>query len=259
MVDLGADVRMSTTRRTLVRGAAWSVPVVAVAATAPAYASSTCADGAYRLRWEQNYNENTRVATAELLSTSGTGAVGNAALTLTVSNKFNGSMQAGSTGGYSNLTTSPGNIGGTGTRGLTIMQRVSTNPLPTPRENQNQVVTLTFNRPVWNLAFTLTDIDSSSGQYQDRIFVSGAPASYTLQSQVQGAGTAGTPWQPTGPNLMQDPVRGNGGNVAVDYTGLPRAAVYTITYWNDQNNWLSANGLQGVFVSNMTFSSETCA
>lgn len=33
---------MSVTRRTVVRGAAWSVPVVAIAAQAPAFAASTC-------------------------------------------------------------------------------------------------------------------------------------------------------------------------------------------------------------------------
>lgn len=257
-IDTNVVETIRPSRRTVVRGAAWSVPVVSMAATAPAFAASTCKDGDYEIRWASDYNATTKVATANRISTSGSGTVGSAALTLTVTNKFNGTMQAGSTGGYSNLATSPGNIGGLGTRGLTIMQQSTTRSLGTPRANQNQVVTLTFNRPVWNLKFTLTDIDSLSGQYQDRVWISGSPGSFTTASQATGSGTSGTPWSPTGTNIAQDPVTGGGGNVSLDYTDTPAASVYTITYWNDQNNNLSSNGLQGVFVSNMTFSSETC-
>jgi hypothetical protein len=247
-------------RRTIVRGAAWSVPVVSMAATAPAFASSTCKDGAYRIRWGQDYNGTTKVATADRISTSGSGVVGAAALTLTITNSFGGSMQAGSApDGASNLTTSPFNVGGTGAPGLTIMQRSSSNnALSTPRANNNQVVTLTFNRPVWDLAFKITDIDSNTGQYQDRVFVSGNPT-FTLESGVSGAGTSGTPWQPVNGNQNFDPTTGTAGNVNVDYVGKPAASIYTITYWNNQTGGLTGNGLQGVFISGFTFSSETCA
>lgn len=257
-IDTNALGAVRPSRRAVVRGAAWSVPVVSMAVTAPAYAASTCRDGAYQIRWASDFNGTTKIATANRISTSGTGSVGNAALTMTVTSKFNGTMQAGSKGGYSNLNVSPDNIGGLGTHGLTIMQRSSQRALETPRANQNQVVTLTFSRPVWDLKFTLTDIDALSGQYQDRIMISSPPASYTLASQVSGGGTSGSPWAPTGTDIAQDPVTGAGGNVNLDYTGSPAASVYILTYWNDQSGNLSSNGLQGVFVSNMTFSSETC-
>ncbi|MDT0183426.1 hypothetical protein Q9S36_24870 [Microbacterium sp. ARD31] len=256
-IDTNVLETVRPSRRSVVRGAAWSVPVVSVAATAPAFATSLCQDGNYQIRWASDYNATSRVATANRISTSGSGATGSAPLTLTVTSKFNGTMAAGSTGSYSNLATSPGNVGGLGVRGLTIMQRSTQTALATPRANQNQVVTLTFNRPVWNLKFTLTDIDSQLGQYQDRVYVSGAPA-FTLASQVGGSGTSGSPWAPTGTNITQDPVTGGGGNVAVDYTNKPAASVYTLTYWNNQSGNLSGNGLQGVFISTMTFSSETC-
>ena len=67
MAHLGGDAHVSTTRRTLVRGAAWTVPVVAAFATAPAYAASTCASPkTYTLDWgttPYNHTGNTSYAT----------------------------------------------------------------------------------------------------------------------------------------------------------------------------------------------------
>ena len=243
--------------------------MVSVAATAPAYATSTCADGAYRVRWANDYTASSQTAIANRTGTSGSGAVGNSPLTLTVTNEFAGSVAAGSAGGgVSNMTASPWNVAGVGAPGLTIMQRVTTStlwynnslrsPLPTPRSGNYQRVTLTFSRPVWNLKFTVTDIDSNSGQYQDRIFVSGSP-SYAVNSGISGAGSSGSPWQPVNTNQNWDPQTETQGNVTVDYTGLPASNTYTITYWNDQSGNLSGDGLQGVFIGTLTFGAETCA
>lgn len=263
------DRSLTTSRRTLVRGAAWSVPVVAVAATAPAYATSTCADGAYRIRWATDYAPGTKTATANRTGTSGTGSIGNAPLTLTITNEFGGSMGSGSAGGgVSNLTASPWNVAGVGAPGLTIMQQATTstvwwsnsvrNALPTPRSGNFQRVTLTFNRPVWDLKFTITDIDSNAGQYQDRIFVSGSP-SFTFNSGISGGGSSTAPWQPVNNDQNWDPQTQAQGNVMVDYTGQPASAVFTITYWNDQSGNLTGDGLQGVFLGTFTFSAETCS
>jgi hypothetical protein len=259
---------LAPSRRTLVRGAAWSVPVVAVAATAPAYATSACADGAYQVRWGTDYTASTKSATANRTGTSGSGAVGNAPLTLTITTKFVGAMAAGSANdGVSNLAASPWNVAGVGAPGLAIMQQVTTRyywwsatryPLPTPRDGNYQQVTLTFSRPVWDLKFTITDIDSNSGQYQDRIVVSGSP-SFTLNSGVSGGGSDGSPWQPVNNNQNWNPQTQTQGNVQVDYSGLPAANVYTITYWNDQSGDISGDGLQGVFLGTLTFGAETCA
>jgi hypothetical protein len=258
------------TRRTMVRSAAWTVPVVAVAATAPAYATSACRDGQYRIRWASEYNSSTKKATANRTSTSGSGTLGNADLTLTITNEFGGSMGAGSANpnlGESNLTATTYNVAGVGAPGLTIMQRVTTGTtwwnnslryaLPEPRSGNFQRVTLTFNRPVWDLKFTITDIDSNDGQYQDRVFVSGNPT-YTVNSGISGDGSSGTPWRPVDDDQNWDPQTQSNGNVTVDYAGKPSASVYTITYWNDQTGNLSGNGLQGVFLGTLTFGAETC-
>lgn len=257
-MTLDTDVLDTTraSRRTVVRGAAWTVPVVAAATAAPAFATSACADGVYEIRWA-NMNSS-KVVTGVRTSTSGEGAVFNSALTVTVTSTFGGSMAAGSApDGASNLGISPFNVGGTGARGLTIMQRSTTTSFSTPRSGNFQTVTLKFNRPVWGLKYTITDIDSASGQYQDRIVVSGSPA-YLRQPLVTGAGSSETPFAPTTTNNAVNPETGTGGNVAVDY-GSYVGDTYTLTYWNDQSGTLSSNGLQGVFVAGMTLNAETCA
>lgn len=240
----------------MVRSAAWSIPVVAVAATAPAYASSRCADGVFEVRWADMSN-STKITTAVRTSTSGTGAIGTSAVTVTVTNSFGGSMIAGSApDGASNMTASPFNVGATGARGLTMMQRAQGTSFSGTRSGHFQTFTLKFNRAVWGLKYTVTDIDSSNGQYQDRIFVSGAPA-VTKYADVIGGGTSTDPFAPRVLDRNQNPQTDDEGNATVDY-GTYSGDTYTITYWNDQSGNLSSNGLQGVFISGLSFSSETC-
>jgi len=259
----------ATTRRTVLRAAAWTAPAVSMVVAVPAYAAASgpvaCADAAYEIRWASHYNAQARTATARLTRAVGSGALGTAPLTMVVSSSFQGSLVAGSTGAYSNLALSPGNVGGTGGRGLTIMQQAASRvtSLSTPRSQHRQEVTLVFSRPVSNLAFTLTDVDSldptrGNGQYQDRVSVSGAPSG-ARANQVTGAGTAGDPWRATGANVEQDPVSGSRGNVVVSYAGRPASDVYRITYWNDQTGTLASRGLQGIFLTDLTFTAASCA
>jgi hypothetical protein len=188
-------------RRTVLRAAAWTAPAVSVAVAVPAYAAASgpvvCADANYEVRWASHYNAQSRTAVAGLVSAAGAGTVGSAPLTMVLTSQFFGSMVAGSTGGYSNLSLSPGNVGGTGRKGLTIMQRATVDEFSTPRSNHRQEITLTFNRPVRDLGFKLSDIDANAeesrweryrvgrewrwreikrGQYQDRGWLSGGPS-----------------------------------------------------------------------------------
>ena len=256
-------------RRSVVRAAAWTAPAVSVAVAAPAYAacSPSVVDGTYQVQWARDYNASTKRATAVRVGTATPGTPGTTPIGLSVSSRFFGSVVAASTtaneGTYNNLAVSPANIGGTGTRGLTIMQRSTAASLSTPRLDNRQEVLLTFDRPVRDLRFKLTDIDSqdpqfSNGQYQDRVFVSGTPTS-TKASQVIGSGwTSGDSWRPTGPNLTQDPRTGTNGNVDVSYVGQPASMTYLITYWNDQSGRLAGQGLQGVFLTDLSFTAASC-
>lgn len=270
-------------RRTVLRAAAWTAPAVSVAVAVPAYAAASgpvvCADANYEIQWASHYNARTGSATARLVGAAGAGTLGSEPLIMTVRSKFLGQMQAGSTGNYSNLALSPGNVGGTGKRGLTIMQRATVGEFSTPRSANCQEITLSFTRPVKNLQFKLSDIDAKEeesrweyywegwqrkrreikrGQYQDRVWLSGNPAG-AKASMVAGSGTSVDPWRSTSTDVEHDPVSGGNGNVTVSYAGKPASMAYVLTYWNDQPGELTAQALQGIFLTDLTFTASSCA
>ncbi|WP_416954466.1 hypothetical protein ACNKF0_19445 [Nocardioides sp. T5] len=267
----------------MLRAAAWTAPAVSVAVAVPAYAAASgpvaCADANYKIEWASHYDARNRSAVARVVSAAGTGTLGSEPLTMTVSSLFYGSVEAGSTGGYSNLALSPGNVGGTGRKGLTIMQRATVDEFSTPRSNHRQEITLIFSRPVSNLKFTLSDIDANAepsrwewyrdrgqwkqreikrGQYQDRVWLSGNPAG-AKAGMVTGSGTSADPWRSTSTDVEHDPVTGGNGNVTVSYAGRPASMAYVLTYWNDQPGELTAQGLQGIFLTDLTFTASSCA
>src|SRR6478672_464529 len=140
---------VNPSRRTVVRGAAWSVPVVAVAATAPAFAASPCATlYPFRLDWGTTpYSRaSARNATATLSSAGST--------PLTVTFASTSSTTANVPDPNRNLTV-PANTGtGTtadpvvtslggrqGERGLMLYHQSST----VGRDNRQDVV-ITFSR-----------------------------------------------------------------------------------------------------------------
>lgn len=158
-----------TSRRTVVRGAAWSVPVVSLAATAPAYAAS-CGT-AEILRWS-NYTDGTVFSTAQFGTT-----------TITISQSGDLGPDSGKVihqpeGGFNpTLRFYPANlVSGSSVR-----------------------VTVAFDRPVSNLSFGILDIDnggygSNSFAWRDRVVVETTPTSASLGSRVQGGGTASSPY-----------------------------------------------------------------
>lgn len=252
---------------TAIAAGLWTAPAVVAVTAAPALASSgatACATGSYVMRWSDHYDARTRQA-APLLTSAGVGRNANDPLSLSITSSFAGSMVSGSApDGASNLTVSPFNVGGTGRRGLTLMQRSSGTRLLGTLSDHFQRVTLTFGRPVSNLKFTITDIDSFSGQYQDRVFVSGSPAgTKPSPTLLTGAGSSGSPWRSTGTDNNLPSTTDSRGNVTVDYTGQPASATYTITFWNAQTNSrrtpLTGNGLQGIFLTDLSFNASTCA
>ena len=196
-------------RRTVLRAAAWTAPAVSVAVAVPAYAAASspvaCADASYQVRWASHYNAQSGPAVAGLVSAAGAGTVGSAALTLSVTSRFFGDMEAGSSatadGTYSNLARlARATVGGTTMRGLTIMQRAKpgVTSFSGTRSSHRQELTLVFNRPVSNLKFKLTDIDSMDPPAGQRpvpgphLGVSGAPSG-TRAGGLSGAGTSGRP------------------------------------------------------------------
>ncbi len=200
-----------TSRRTVLRAAAWSVPVVAGVAAAPAYAASArCLP--QRLLWST-------YAGRDLQDQTVTG-IGDPASPTTVM-----ITASGGTGTPGNLVASTELLG----------DQRSNLPLQVPRfVVGSENVTLTFSAPVTDLGFTLLGIDSSNtfdllsgtGANHDDTITLTPGFTFTRAGAVKGNGT-GRPFRPRGAN---SPVAAGStdGNVDIVYAG-PITSV-TITY-----------------------------
>ena len=181
-------------RRAVARGAAWSVPVLAAAAAAPAYAASACPGGTARsVTWENNS------ATSGGNTTQAGTLTGN---TVTVSSSYAGSAGSRATrnmASYSINTTRDSfelsnNIPPSGTANI---------------EGNYQTATFQFTSRVSSLTFAIDDIDQTTGStaFSDRVAIIpelGATASGVKGSWLVGDGTLGSetttagPWRTTG-------------------------------------------------------------
>lgn len=252
-IDTNVRETVRPSRRAVVRGAAWSVPVVSMAATAPAFAASCgSTDVAYTLDWGNTAvttytapsnpaGTGTKVGTATVLAPAGSGG---SSLTVTFSSVMAGSMVRDA----DNLTvSSETNVGALGLgRGLNIAHAA---PIPTGYANR-QDISVSFSRAVTNLRFTITDIDATQGNWIDQVAVSGTRNGVPV-STVTGSGTTNDPWMPT-----QYGNRGNNsnlGNVAITFPSLAANTPFVFSFWN-----LSGDGNQRVFLSDFTFTAKGC-
>lgn len=155
------------TRRTLVRGTAWSVPAVAASAAAPAHARSTvpCEPVTAIVDWESA--QFTRVSATqayyEIPLSDGT------TIRMDINSTFS-QMNSGDawTRVNDNLALSEFNIGGTGQPGLVLHQ----NNWYHWNTYGHQDVTFTFDRPIASIDFAVTDIDASRGDFVDAVSIS---------------------------------------------------------------------------------------
>ncbi|GGD26255.1 hypothetical protein [Nocardioides daphniae] len=276
---------ITTSRRGLLTASAWAVPAIMVSSASPAFAgsgvvpppTSSCREIDYTFSWQASGYSFVPTSSSSLYGVGKGSApatrVPNQSLTpaevaaitpltVTASNSFTGNRMRGrlASDGAANMRVSPFNVGGLQARGLTLLQDLTTNNSlgnnAATRAGHAQVLKLEFSRPVKNLRFTITDIDSTSGQYRDRVSVSGG-ASGVRATALRGAGTASDPWRNNSDNTGYDPGVGSG-NVAVDYSGLAPVSTVLVTFWNDQSGSLSSYGLQGIFISNLTFRAMSC-
>lgn len=162
-------------RRTLAKGAAWSVPVISIAASAPAVTASQC-----------------------VVQTNFDGLqVGSRPKTLTFApSAVVGSLEFASTGNGGDST--PGDTG--------LVARTTSPPqwnyieieqLRSLQAGDTVTVTLKLSAPVENLSFVLHDIDSVDGGYQDTVVVNTPGFTSTLGPGLQGIGTSTNPFKPT--------------------------------------------------------------
>lgn len=223
-------------RRSVVRGAAWSVPVISVAATAPAFAASCL---------------STVVSTMDLTS-----RIGSNGDTLTITNGFNGGMTAGQwnlrtddtsqmPAGWMEFENKPRADGG------------SANP------SIYQDITLTFPAAVTDLTFELADIDTSGTRpnnttfynYWDAIAIhstSGATFSATtLGASLTGTGTLQNPWrQKTFALTPPDSNAAASNRLKVVFSSPVKT--FKFRYWSIEGR-SDYTGTQAVWMGNMTY------
>jgi hypothetical protein len=255
---------MLPSRRNVVRTAAWTVPVVAATVGAPAFAASCgTTSHTWRLDWS-NDNTTDQFSTSYPAATTSsgiqtgvatiTGPSGTVPIAVTFRSQMFGSMlrDADNLKVSSALSPAANNVGGLGQgAGLNVSHQA---PIPTGRANR-QEVSISFDRAVTGLSFTITDIDRQTGDWNDRVELTGS-RTYSGPN-ISGAGTNG----PGGSNNAWRPDdNGNAGNsssygnLTVTYSGTIAANTpIVLTFWNN-----SGSGNQRIFLSDFTFTAFGC-
>ncbi|WP_404371480.1 hypothetical protein [Kytococcus sedentarius] len=159
----------TTTRRTVMRSAAWTAPAVVVAGSAPALAASPCEPTPVTVDWESaNYTRKSAYEGVYTIPLSD-----GSTLTMTLNSVFTSMRPGGVAGGglssNDNLRLSQFNIGGTGEPGLVLHQ----NDKLHQRQNGYQTLTVTFSRTISSISFAVTDIDWLRTDFRDAVRPSG--------------------------------------------------------------------------------------
>ena len=269
---------MATTRRTLMRGAAWTVPVVAVAATAPAYAASTCASPkVYSLIWgTTGYVHTGNTAYATLTLTGGTTIYAHFSASFLGNGQGDGSVPGSNPVETRNLSVPPAsgnstlqdpvitNLGGLGTnkRGVR-MQQIS----PQGYANR-QEVTVTFRSGtsttssvvnVQGLSFYIVDIDNlGTPAYADRVALSSTVAySQSRDATITGTGTSGDPWLNSATGNQNENAAGARVMINFPDDNASRISSFTLSYWTNTGATGTNTGqYHRIYMSDFSF--KTC-
>lgn len=216
------------TRRTVTRAAAWSVPVVAVAAVAPAYAASCPKERVSAA----NITASTRDSAIKWQATfdvDGTGP--KPSNVMTVDATYDSGMAVRNDGpnvAPDNFTTLP-TVGGLNTTGLVMAQRPVADTPRAPLAAKGNYA-FSFTRAVSNLTFTLTDIDSISGDFLDAVQLTPGFTWSNRAAGLTGVGTSADPFRQTSADVNANNSSSGAGNVTITYPG-PLTG-FTISYGN---------------------------
>lgn len=275
-------------RRTLVQGAAWSVPTVAIAGAAPAMASSVdCMAKKGAIDWDMDVKTTTYSRTSNTLATAKfdpDGAGTDKPVTVTVTSTkgsniaYGPQVQNSTSIGYDQygrayykasglpalnnrqLFTSSGTVGGSNDQGLALHQ----SPIDDAKKSNTlndpancSTTTFKFDKAVSNLTFTIMDIDSQYQDFWDTVAVT-STSTYTVKrsSVLTGTGTPADPWRPTGNNLPYDDTS-TSGNVTITFT--QPVSQFSLVYCNYTSlSNLGIDGDQGIYISDFTFTYNAC-
>ncbi|WP_224278122.1 hypothetical protein [Nocardioides lacusdianchii] len=280
-MELGTEAQgLRASRRNLVRGAAWSVPVVAVATAAPAFAASTCASPrSFLLNWGSvtyNHSGNTSYATVPS-SPAGQTIYVHFSTVFRGRGRGDGNIPGSSPSETRNLSVPPGsgnngtlqdpvitNLGGLGSgeRGVRLQQ------ISPQGYNNRQDLTVTFRSSpspssalvaVQGLSFSIVDIDNlASPAYADRVALSSTVSfDQTKDDDIRGSGTVNDPWFNADSGNQNE--NAAGARVKIDFPddNLSRISTFTLSYWT--NTGASGNNTgqyHRIYLSD--FSLKTC-
>lgn len=227
----------------MVRGAAWTLPVIAASAAAPAFGASPCVNKTALLpvTWSATGTTTTQTGT----TTNGTTV--NVVASYTATALGSGSISTSNLATQNVVTTRDS---------FSVVNNSPTTLALDPSANY-QTVTFRFTKPVFGLTFTIDDIDRGSG-YWDAVGLAADPAetpapTYGSPTTITGGGTIQNPWQTNattgGDNLASQRVKVTYAN------GLTGISVLTLRFWSTVLPVTSAVHL--LRVGQMSF--RTCA
>ena len=291
--DSGAFAKSSPTvsRRTLAKGAAWSLPVMAVSGTAPAIAASgeqcvtTCVNKT--IDWDRSSTNYTRTGTFPDASTTGKYTLpvsgvksGASSLVLDITTRYVGNMRSGVKGeaqtnrAYSdNLRPMQDAVWSFGNTALEFHQQARGNTtynLSTGSYNDRGVYTFKFSERLCYLKFTIYDIDrfdcrSGSGynDYADRVAMNATDTWRVTNkgSLITGTGTSTDPFRT---DTVYAGLAGNDarGSVTIEFpNGVQQ---FSIDYWDglpaNYNGYPNTDGDQAIYISDLSAGMlvETC-
>ena len=259
-------------RRAVVRGSAWTAPLLVVSTAAPAFAASTCnTTYSYRLNWGTTEFTRTSATSASARIVSSTVGGPDIYAVFAVQTFGNNAPDAtrnltvpSAAGADAQLDPAITNLGGLGAgeRGVRLQNQTS----GAGRANRQQL-TVTFRRGstagtivnAKTLSFWVTDIDAiTTSPYADRVELSGT-FNQARDANIRGNGTNVAesnnnvgPWRNsnTNNNLGENSA---GARVQVTYT--TDVTAFTLAYWN-----ASSPGTQyhRIFLSDFVFTSTGC-
>jgi hypothetical protein len=208
------------TRRTVVRSAAWTVPVLATVAAAPAFAASPCAAQTI---------DFTSYTTGTAYTTGATFTAGVVTATLNLSGTTN------ATNNGTIFATTPS------TKELRFYDANAS--------NTTQTIKFTFSQAVTNLSVLIVDIDQSTN-YDDNLVINTAGWTATLGGSVNGAGTNANPYQSSTGASVAD-----GSPLAAITLKYASSTQFSITYKQGTG---TITGNPHIGIRSMTFTPSAC-
>jgi hypothetical protein len=237
---------LQPSRRTIVRGAAWSVPVIAAATTAPAFAASPCdtpLTGTVSFAQNGNYRRSSAAfGTANVTMSDGS----------TLGVTFTSTMTAGYSRDARNFVAGSASAF-PGSLALVQVRNDGNNAV-----TRGQDVLIEFDRPVFNVVLPLSAFSYPANNYRDAAWVDPAPSAGTIVngSNVTGNGTTGSPFRnPSSGSHLDIPYSGPTTRTTMTFGGGTAGLSSIKIHYLDFNTG-TGHDPQGMAVENFSFEAK---